>query len=35
MLEAGHFALYDTPDEVATLVREFLPRTLGAGVSAN
>lgn len=32
VLEAG---IYDKPDEVATLVREFLRRTLGAGISAN
>ena len=29
ILDAGHFALYEKPDEIAELVGDFLGRTLG------
>jgi len=29
ILDAGHFALYEKPDEIAGLVSDFLRRTLG------
>jgi pimeloyl-ACP methyl ester carboxylesterase len=29
ILDAGHFALYEKPDEIATLIGDFLGRTLG------
>jgi len=29
ILDAGHFALYDKPDEIAELIEDFLGRTLG------
>jgi pimeloyl-ACP methyl ester carboxylesterase len=28
-LDAGHFALYEKPDEIAGLVSDFVRRTLG------
>jgi len=29
ILEAGHFALYDKPDDIEELIKDFLGRALG------
>jgi pimeloyl-ACP methyl ester carboxylesterase len=35
ILDAGHFAIYDKPDEIAGLIDDFLARTLGRPAAAN
>jgi pimeloyl-ACP methyl ester carboxylesterase len=34
ILDAGHFALYEKPDEIAGLIKDFLPRTLAGHSTA-